>query len=176
MNMNLDWPKSIEQNPSFQKWLETKVFARDEFNPKLFTASRLLYRYELQESLLEDVVHRGVPAAGFSKAQLSEAIQQSAVQCYGNDVAKWFHVNIHDGIVRVVERIGRYDYDYPLIPLYALLRYHEADEGGPTYAGLVSAEKKWLVLFDSGLEISVHGDQEFVDSVVEKLAVTSPSP
>ena len=171
MNMRVEWPNTIERDASFTKWLESVVFRGDEFDAQAFATSHTLYHVELQDTLLEDAVHLGVPAAGFTKLQLNDAIRRSSIECCGHDDTKWFHVNIHDGIVRVVEKFGRYDYDYPLVPLYIFLNYHHADEGGPTYAGLASAKKEWLLLFDCGLDISVHGGRNFVDSVVSQLNV-----
>ena len=130
-----------------------------------------------------------IPGAGFGKGLPHDLIsdftgsernlirhpgcRRSLIHCFGHDNAKWFHVNVHDGIVRVVEKIGRYDYDYPLVPIYIFLNYHQADEGGPTYAGLVSSQREWLLLFADGLHISVHSNQTFVDSVVAKLTLAA---
>jgi hypothetical protein len=173
LNMHLDWAKTVDDDPAYREWLESTLFPiPDEFfNPAAFEASRTLYSYKLQDSLLEDAVYRGIPRAPFQKTELNDAVRDASAELFGHIRAEWFHVNVHDNVARFVEKFGRYSFDYPLVPVYVLLVHHQALEGGTTYAGIASAEREWVLLFEDGFHISVHGPLRFVDRVCEILGV-----
>ena len=173
LNMHLEWFKTIEEDPAYREWLESTLFPppTEFFDAEVFEASRMLYDVRLQDSLLEDAVYRGIPSAGFQKAELNTAVRDAASELFSHCEAKWFHVNVHDNVARFVEKFGHYSFDYPLVPIYILLIYHQAEEGGTTYAGVASATREWVLLFEDGLHISVHGPKAFVDRVVESLGL-----
>lgn len=171
-NMDLRWYKTEQVDNDFKHWLEQVVFPDDCFREAAFESGASLYHFDLNRSLLEQVVHYGVPSAGFTEAQLNAAIREACNEVEQSEDVWWFHVNVHDGIVRVVEKFGRYNYSYPLVPIYILLNHHQAEQGGTTYAGLVSPHRSWMLLFDCGNSISVHGSHAFVRTVVRKVRGT----
>lgn len=168
MNMNLTWPQSVLQDAQTTAWLEQQLFP-EFFDHTVFEASASLFRFQIEDSLLEDALYRGVPQTGFQKAQLNDAVNQAAIRTCGTSDALWFHVNIHDNLVRQVERFGRYDFDWPLVPIYIMLIYQQAAEGGTTYAGLLGADRSWVLLFADQTSISVHGKPSFVNDVCQTL-------
>jgi hypothetical protein len=169
-NMDLGWYKTEVVDPFFRRWLENVPFPRRYFEPAAFPAHQSLYRVESKaSSLLEAVVHRGIPSAGFSESDLSSAVSAACDELGEAHDAWWFHVNVHDGVARVVERFGHYNWAQPLLPIYILLNHHTAKEGGTTYAGLVSPQRKWMLLFEDGMSISIHGTQQFVNAVSRRL-------
>ncbi len=170
MNMNLEWFNTIEDDVSYRQWLESTLFP-EFFEESVFEESRTLYRVDLVDSLLQHAIYRGVPTAGFQKAELNIAVRDSSEHTFGHHQTKWFHVNVHDNLARVVERFGRYDYDWPLVPIYIILEYHQAMEGGTTYAGLASANREWVLLFTDQTCITVHGPKSFVEAVCSTLAI-----
>lgn len=176
VNTRSNWMDTELKDKNFEDWLRNDIFPMIDLglhgyslNTKAFEASQSLYYFDLYRSLLVQALHYGFPAAGFSEAQLSLAILEACKESGLPIDAWWFHVNIHDNSYRVVERYGRYNYAYPLAPIYTLLEHHQAIEGGATYAGLASPDGTWLLLFDSGTSISVHGPQAFVDAVVRQV-------
>ena len=168
INMHLEWEFTIEDDAAYLHWLDAVLFPEDSFDETVFKASRSLYHVELHDSLLEDVVYRGIESSRFQKADLNTAIRDASSSLYGHSQAKWFHVKVHGGVAREVEKYGSYSFDYPLIPIYNLLLYNKADNG-TTYAGLASAQQEWVLLFEDSLDISVHGERWFVDRVSESL-------
>ena len=170
MNMNLDWPHSVERDTAYGRWLESKLFP-EFFQHSIFEHMRTLYRVQLVDSLLQHAIYRGVPQATFQKSELNDAIRDLSQDLYNHHEAKWFHVNVHDNLVRVVERYGNYDFGWPLVPIYIMLEYHQAEEGGTTYSGIASANKEWVLLFTDETSITVHGASEFVDAVADRLNV-----
>lgn len=176
VNMRRNWMGTEFKDKNFEDWLRNDVFPMINLglngyflNTKIFEANQQLYYFDLYRSLLVQALHYGFPAAGFSEAQLSLAIMETCKEVGLPIDAWWFHVNIHDGSYLVVERYGRYNYAYPLMPIYNLLEHHQAIEGGSTYAGLASPDHSWILFFDSGTSISVHGPQAFVDAVVRRV-------
>lgn len=169
INMNLEWPYTIEDDPEYQDWLESVLFRDHFFDESIFESSQTLYRVDLQDSLLEDAIYRGIRPAPFQKRELNDAVRDTSLSLYGHAATKWFHVNVHDNLARVVEQFGRYSYRSPLVPIYVFLQDHQAKEGGTTYAGLASARREWVVLFEDYLHISVHGERRFVESILESL-------
>lgn len=171
VNMCRNWKDTEIKDPDFRAWLYD-IFPEHthyNLNTDIFEANQSLYHFDLYRSLLVQALHYGFPSAGFSEAQLSQAIMEACKEAGLPIDAWWFHVTVPDGCYRIVERFGRYNYAYPLMPIYILLEHHPAIEGGPTYAGLVSPDRSWLLLFDSGESISVHGPQVFVDAVVRRV-------
>jgi hypothetical protein len=171
LNMHHDWYRTIEDDVVFREWLESTLFPspNEFFDDASFEASRTLYEVKLQDSLLEHAVYQGIEPAVFQKDELNAAIRDVSLELFGHCEAKWIHVNVHDNVARSVEMFGRYSFDYPLAPVYVLLIHHQAEEGGTTYAGVASANREWVLLFEDGLHISVHGPKSFVDRVCESL-------
>ena len=167
--MGFDWPDSIEEEPAYHQWLESVLFREEFFDETIFEASQTLYEVQLHRSLLEDAIYRGIEPARFQKADLNAAVRDASSEFYGHHETKWFHVNVHDNLAREVEQFGKYSFDFPLEPIYNMLEHHQAMEGGTTYAGLASAHREWVLLFEDVLHISVHGERRFVERVVESL-------
>lgn len=176
VDMRRYWQDSALKDEHFEAWLMNDLFPTIDLglhgyflNTDIFEANQTLYYFELYRNLLVQAVHYGVPAAGFSEEQLSLAIMEACKEVGLPIDAWWYHVNIHDGSYRVVEQYGHYNYAYALMPIYTLLEYCQAIEGGSTYAGLASPDGTWVLHFDSGTSISVHGPQAFVDAVVRRV-------
>ncbi len=170
LNMHLEWPKTIEEDSSYRNWLMELFPELDGFfDTSYFETNHSLYQCTVEDSLLEHALFRGIPPALFGKQDLNEALQSASQECFGHAEAKWFHVNVHDNLQRVVEQFGRYDFAYPLEPLFLLINHHRAREGGTTYAGIGSADREWCFLIQDGLHLVICGPQRFVALVLSKL-------
>ena len=91
-------------------------------------------------------------------------MRDASLNIYGHHETKWFHVTVDDDIARTLKKYGSYSFDWPLVPIYILLQFHQATDG-TTYAGLASAQREWVLLFRDLLHISVHGEAQFVNHV-----------
>lgn len=170
--MAIRWPETVVRDPALENWFENHLFNDDGlFNPSVFEAGANLYECEFAGSLLEVLVFGNSKPAPFSRDALNRAVMLACEQSGYHPDAWWFHVNVHDGVARVVERIGEYSFRYPLEPLMILMSYHAADEGGPTYAGLLDRGKRWCLLLEDsgGFKISMHGAHAFCEAVRETL-------
>jgi hypothetical protein len=123
----------------------------------------VLYRCELSWNLLELVVRTSARAR--SAEELNAAIMEA---CRSTATAvRTGGPNVHDGCLRVVERVGTYRFRDPLEPLFIQLAGNPAKEGGPSYAGLLDRGYRWVLSLASGNQfvISVHGPAAFCRQV-----------
>jgi hypothetical protein len=175
-SMKVRWPKTVlKDTEEIYIWIERNLFPEDFLRLSVFGAWQELYRCSFPTDLLELVVFGRPQPASFSKADLNDAIMGACRTCGYDTSAYWWSVNVHDNIVRVVERVGIYDFANPLEPLLLQIAANPAAQGGHCYAGLLDSGRRWsLTIEESGDEfaISVQGPPEFCRQVATSVGVS----
>jgi hypothetical protein len=113
--MPLRWPHTVLRDRESEPytWIASNLFPAELLEPVAFEAAEVLYRCELAIPLLEFVVFGRPQPAKFSQADLNAAIME-ACHAGGYELAAyWWSVNVHDNVLRVVERVGTYSFRDP---------------------------------------------------------------
>ena len=160
-------------------WLEENLFTHNYFDSKYFPHELMLYSHAPRLQISE---HFEQMETQFSRENLYRAVMKTCSTHKRNRNALWFHVNVVDQAVWILEDYQRYAYplpprEKPLARLFQRMEEHPADQGGTTYVGLLSDDKKWLLLLErcgqpmitrgeqADFKISFYGSQELCKTV-----------
>ena len=139
---------------AFWRWLQESLFTHDFFDNKFFPHEVELYSHQPSVALSNHLLHM---EEQFTREDLYRAVMKACGTHKLKRDGLWFHVNIIDQCVWSLEEYRRYPYplppsEKPLGTLFWRIEKYPADQAGTTYLGLLSDDKKWLLLIEKGAD------------------------
>jgi hypothetical protein len=154
----------LDNKSEFAKWLQENLFTDFAifFDSKIFPSEVVLYS---RQPVVRVSEHLQRMQELFTREDLYRAVMK-ACDVHGRERnALWFHVNLIDQAIWELDDYKKYPYplphsERPLSTLFWRLEKHPAAERGTTSVGLLSQDKKWLLLIEHGADSYYTGREE----------------
>ena len=149
----------------FRKWLQENLFTHDFFDNKFFSHEIELYSHQPLSTLQK---HLQLREEKFTHENLYRPVMKACGVHKLKRDGLWFHVNVVDQCVWILEDYKRYPFplphsEKPLGTLFWRMEKYPAEQAGTTYVGLLSDDRKWLLLIEHGAESieTLHHESDF---------------
>lgn len=159
-------------------WIETNLCDENGyFRTESYPNSTTIYETEIIGPLLAAIVNGNTRGANFKGRMHTakhefDALIRKFCEITRNEQTYWFYYQEPDFAYGVLKLVEKCDYAYAV----HRLEYFEtdpADQGGPSYLGLLPGNYEYLLLHSyvpwKSFKISVHGEESFVAQFINNL-------
>ena len=137
------------------RWVAKNLFppGKSPPNAEVFEQREVLYQTPIEDPILLGIVNGVGRAAPWKYGELLDALKSAA----GGAPCHAFFVALHDNMVPEVRWVRRFDWDGWWNPFHAFELEPGAEQGGASYAGILSQQKDWLLLheYNPGNELTI---------------------
>ena len=166
------WYRATEVDWETGHWVSRNLFPPPDnaFTAVAFVSRELLYETAVDDPVLLGIVDGVGRPAPWKYAHLLESVRRAT----GAAEAHAFYVALHDNMVAETRWVRRHDWGGWWHPLYALELEPGAEQGGASYAGILSGRHDWLLMHEyspcNHLRITFHGSADICNRLRALLA------